>query len=280
MYADLQGERASIGLALAEYRTTAKFVGDTLSEIVTLVRYIKKGKITAAFRRLIKEHPEWKVTTSTLPSVGKTIGERWLQWNFAVLPLMGDVSSSIDTLHNKTYRPEDWYISASGHVGFSLPGRVTVKSNSRTVESDTRGGVLTKTRWKVTEPATFAMAQVGFGSRDIFAIAWDIIPFSFVFDWFFHVNRWIKQATATQGMAYVNGFRTIYGSCSTSRVYFSPPGSTLTISGSSGGTTKGFRRSVLTRKPIVGSPSYSGGQDYWHLTTSASLLAQLTITKQ
>jgi hypothetical protein len=275
MFSDLSGDRASIGLALAEYRKTAAFIGDTLTDISTLIRDIKRGQFSKAFRKIVSKHPS-KITSRNFKKVGKTVSERWLQWNFAVKPLMGDVSSSIEVISKRTWSPEDFYLSASGRSSYTIPGVTTSTSRSTSVDSAATCGVLVKGYWRVTQPELFALSTLGLGPADLAAIAWDVVPFSFVFDWFFHVNTWINQLTATQGLTYVNGFRTVRFKQSFYKTETHAPGSDVWYSASSSGSAKGMIRYALPR-PTFAYPRYSGGQSYWHLITSASLLGVLSI---
>jgi hypothetical protein len=54
-------------------------------------------------------------------------------------------------------------------------------------------------------PAATA-AQLGFGLSDAALFAWELTPFSFVFDWFIDVGTWIEELSSLQGIKVLAGF--------------------------------------------------------------------------
>lgn len=195
-YSDLREGKLSLGLELSQARQTASFIGALIKDTATVLRAIKTGRFTREAKRLITRYDVQKKKRSFDPS--GTFANRWLEYQFAAKPLMGLVSDSIDRYTTDT-RWDRLGVYAKGlHKSKDSNKRGTV---SYTTQDTTWEHVARYHLYcNVTSPTLFTLNSVGMGYRDVAAIIWDIIPYSFVLDWFLPVSRWLNAYAVQQGL--------------------------------------------------------------------------------
>jgi hypothetical protein len=101
-------------------------------------------------------------------------------------------------------------------------------------------------------------------------VAWEIIPFSFVADWFLPVGKFLSHLTATSGLVFVNGYKAIRN-VSTEEIIYKGNGTTTVIGGLrygpviGGGTMSRFRmdqvRVKLDAFPAPQFPNFRDPRD-------------------
>lgn len=122
----------------------------------------------------------------------------WLEYSFGWVPLYSDIY----TILNKTFEPPSLKVKA-------------VHKSDRTIDIHRRSntydqvGIKTyKTRVTCTAdvqvdvPALAAISQYGLNNPA--AVAWELVPYSFVVDWFLPVGDYIEQMGATAGLKVSN----------------------------------------------------------------------------
>jgi len=144
-------------------------------------------------------------------SINRNLSGLHLNWNFGWKPFIGDLQKLWNTLNSVQQAVEDWN---------NRTGKPLVRHYSFPIERQSFGGTFNyggnSTRpctWTATWsravtahakylPLPFRVAPglgrdirgfmqgLGVGLRP--SVAWELLPFSFVVDWFFNVGRWIQ----------------------------------------------------------------------------------------
>lgn len=118
----------------------------------------------------------------------------------------------------------------------------------------------------------FARTVKGLMDWDLFPAftnIWDIIPYSFVVDWFADVEGFLSAYDTHTYLSVLNVFSALYTYKKVWRAYF--PGCALC--GDGGVTVSHFRR-WSTPKLIEPTPHFSGGQPLSHIPEGAALIIQ------
>lgn len=171
---------------MAEAGKTIDFLGNTLVKVTRLARRARKLE----FRR-IKE------------SMSKSeFRDRYMELRYAVRPLIFDVNGIIKALKKpqgtrlrRTYRGKDSTSLFNSDVLLSRPyfhglAAVDVKRSVRW-EVSARAGVLCDVD---------ISALTAFGHEKIAESAWELVPFSFIVDWFANVGKTIGAWTPNAGV--------------------------------------------------------------------------------
>lgn len=200
----------SLGVDGAEIGQSFGMITSTVGKITKAYAAIKRGNIGSALHHILGYHPRKRIPKSAwnIPSNlrgkrsgahSKSISERlkagalspanaWLEVTYGWKPLINSVygvaSAVTDGLRNTS---SDVIRIAAGATeqlagtGYSADGRVW----KTTISGICRAGVVLKVR--VTNIATRIAAALGLINP--FTIAWELVPFSFVVDWFLPIGR-------------------------------------------------------------------------------------------
>lgn len=257
-------ERIILGM---EYINERKSFWRTLRSFVNVLYDIYESCKKRKFKNLRKYLPrERKWSTKR---VEMTFHEKWLGYHFALKPIMDDI---FRYLHRETERDGSFgrvRVKGSEMQKEYLNGSLAAGDYSCLYESSCRTTYVAQ-----VDIASAVSAAANYVGLDPSKFLWDILPFSFVIDWFFNVGAWL-DALARPGYS--------IRSCSTTRTqrnvwdesavctYKSYPDVTYSTFGS------GIRRQRCYIRRSLHQPritlAWAGGVDSaWRAITSMSLL--------
>lgn len=161
----------------------------------------------------------------TIHSATKATANAWLEYRYGWRPLLGDAESIIDAVHSSR--------SAAFGGGRGLVARGGARMSREMVTTHTfapgtvpsMGEAQCSVRWQKTLTANAGVwyelkprtssddlaAKLGLRVRDIPATIWELVPWSFVADWFINVGDWIEAVTPNPDV-------TVKGSWVTSKI--------------------------------------------------------------
>lgn len=153
-------------------------------------------------QRYYKKHPRQHF--DLINGIPKTAADRWLQYRYGIGPMLGDLNATheylytswADFLHKNDivvkYREKrETYVSTytnSDNFGI-ITGRSTIKAQFIS-------------RFYIGNQAAHVARKTGFSPAELASAAWELIPWSFVFDWFLDVGGYINAASATAGLVH------------------------------------------------------------------------------
>lgn len=128
---------------------------------------------------------------------------------------------------------------------------------------------------------------VAFGLNNPAAIAWELVPFSFVVDWFLPIGDLINSLTDFSGLEFHDGWISGYHRhdwnirMSPGNAYSSGGVSytTLGVSGASEATEFDFSRTKLTSFPAFPFPEFKDPRSFAHAASAIALLQSLFLRK-
>lgn len=105
------------------------------------------------------------------------------------LPVYGECHATATSYHSKRYPDSDRGVDVSDQVDAKVRVRV--------------GG-----RFALTNHTMYSLAQCGVANP--IATAWDLVPLSFVFDWWWNLGRYLEQFSDFYGLKIEDAYRTVY----------------------------------------------------------------------
>lgn len=193
--ASMKGDHVNLGVAYAERNRTAKLVGDTAIQLAKSVKDLRHGNVRSAMRRL-------GITGKKGEPRGASVPSKWLELQYGWKPMLSDVYGACSELSNRD--KEDWRISALGK-SYSLTNH-KVTRNLNWANTGNHGGSTTAEvrRWAKCRidalpqnEAKISLASVGVTNP--LTIAWELVPFSFVVDWFLPIGGYLDGLDAMLG---------------------------------------------------------------------------------
>lgn len=182
----LNSGRVNYGNSVAEANTTLRHLGGALKDLSKAYFALKRGDVGAMARALGKK-----------PHRGSSPANAWLEYQYAWKPLFQDIHGAVDDLTQ------------------GLPKRGAYFSVVRNVRKDASSGdVVVNPRYTVTGSGSYSIrckvyARMGneqlanlstMGLVNPLAVAWELMPYSFVVDWVLPVGNVLNAITAPMGL--------------------------------------------------------------------------------
>lgn len=183
-------QKVNVAVAFAEASKTANLVLSSANRIYSAYRAFRKGQLGIVAREL-----------AISP---KKVHTNWLEYKYGWMPLLMDVKGSAELLAQHHFgRPIHFTVSASERVDMAR----TVKEDaswfspgSYSINSASGSKVYKVKLWCViSNPHLSVLQQMGLTNPAL--VAWELVPFSFVFDWFMSIGDYLKGLTALHGIS-------------------------------------------------------------------------------
>lgn len=224
-FAKAQQGDFNLSTFLAEAPESIKMAANIIGGAALILRGIKRGRLRDIRRGVDLVLGSGAASHATRKSVTeRRSSSAWLQWQYGIAPLLSDISAIQKTVSNGLDQPNK-FISTSSTVkspytGEDLSSRPKSNSWSKCCpkfELKTNISVRTKVRYRISSPWLKALSDLGLTNPLL--TGWEMIPFSFVLDWFIPVGTWLSALNTNLGLEYVSGFTTIQGYSSVSATF-------------------------------------------------------------
>lgn len=211
----------NIAQDFVQFRQTTDMVASTASRIYRSVSALRKGNIPLAHYHLIHGTPRHNPISKRL-SASKPLASNWLELQYGWKPLLQDIEGSMRSLaHYVQDRPfiRTVRVSANSEDQISWPVEFRNQASDGTGipaawPAIGHGYRLTQctsrlvVRFSLQDNLKALMSQTGFTSP--VNLAWEILPYSFVVDWFLPVGPYLESFSAFEGMIFLDGSRTSF----------------------------------------------------------------------
>lgn len=254
-----------IGQFLGELPSSMKMIASTAITVLRAYRAARRGKFSEVASLLgVKK-------VSDLP---KGIANGWLAYKFGWLPLITDVYNMHGAIKKQLNRPA--LKTVKGRAVTSLMYSTPYRAGVTLKGIDVRKGCQIGVTYRVSNETLAALNALGLINP--LSLAWELLPMSFVVDWFIPVGSFLESLSAPVGLTFLHGYvtRYAYGDIEYTWTEPTPAGYTRTSGGVFTGNVKsfGFARVPLVSFPLgklwVQPATLSNSQ----MTTLGALLAQ------
>lgn len=185
---DVKGESSSLGVSLAESREGFNMIANRIIKTRRAYQDLRRGNFRGFLRQLSVD-PKRKHRSVIRTASGEASG-LWLEYWFGWSPLCKDIFDTAVTL--STPHVTTWY-ACKGTASKALPQQEAGVGNgyeNRLMTASGRGFWRQGAQFRVTSENAFLANRLGLVNP--VAIAWELVPFSFVVDWFAKVGNWIE----------------------------------------------------------------------------------------
>jgi len=196
--ANLQENRVSYGASIGEGRATAEGVAKLSIEMLNAYKAFKRGFGIQWLKQSVGD---------------RKIAEKYLEFVYGWQPTMADIYSGAKILAEG--------IAGEGYT-YTVEGRARASFKQEYPNYDLHsylwecvGGTRVSYTVKITDGGVYAAE--GLGLINPVEVAWELVPFSFVVDWFVPVGSVLSTLTATSGLELASGYITNWSQTSISK---------------------------------------------------------------
>jgi hypothetical protein len=191
------GSDFNLGVTLGESHQTLKFIGDSALRVAKSLKFVKRGNFAAAYSALSgNQH---------LPGT-KRVASNYLEYTYALTPLLLDVHSGAQFLAHHLNTPQHIVV------------RVSQSRRYYVEQSPGYTGAYPMRSWKSSCKSIKAIlrekdvAQLA-GLTDPASIAWELMPWSFVVDWFVPIGDYLQARALVNGIrgTFVTSYKSVVG---------------------------------------------------------------------
>lgn len=217
----------------AEMHKTVNSVAKTATKLYTAIRALKHGDFlgfttalgvtseskggkkrfdkkyaAARGRNLARDSRRYSFnTTETATRLNSFWSETWLEYKYAWKPLLKDVFDHAKALAELNIAHQNVLRRASGKAKTSRAGTEGFDGGTGgfnwTKTSEVQRFAKVTVYYKLQNGQLNTFIQLGIDNP--MEVAWELVPFSFVADWFIPVGEYLRNLTATNGLVFYAG---------------------------------------------------------------------------
>lgn len=128
------------------------------------------------------------------------LSHHWLEWEFGWRPLLKDIRDGAELLAESiaTYKEPHGVISASARA---RNVEITRNGSGPAIQVKTKFtghfGCSLKAKYRLDDERRYALSKTGISNPML--LSWELLPYSFVVDWFLPVGNYLSSLTAQDG---------------------------------------------------------------------------------
>lgn len=211
----VRGDTSALGTAALEGRETFEMVANRVTGLYRAYKALRKGD----FRRFLRElscDPKRK-HRSTVRTASNEASGIWLEYWFGWSPTVQDIGSAAMALG---VNPVLASVRERGTSGFHIQEvrSISINGNARQHSTVVHGLVRQGAEFRLTNENLFLASRLGLVNP--VAIAWELVPFSFVVDWFTKFGSYLEGFTDLAGLQVVRPWSTSFAKIDTVGEYW------------------------------------------------------------
>lgn len=211
----VKGDTSSLAVAAAEGRETFEMVAKRVTGLYRAYKSLRKGDFKQFLRELSVD-PKRK-HRSLVRSASNEASGLWLEYWFGWSPTVQDFGSAAMAL---SVNPVLASVVERSGASFILSEKSVTVGNvaRRTITQSGRGIVRHGARFTLINENLFLANRLGLINPML--VAWELVPFSFVVDWFTKFGTYIESFTDLAGLAVNDEWSTQYARVHQQGSYF------------------------------------------------------------
>jgi len=203
-----------LGVALGEYKQTAEFISKGMIKVGRALRDVRRGRFGSAMRHLTGSSQK-----DTWRDVPRAAANTWLGITYGLKPLLNDIYGAI-TAYEKSLKPRPILRTVLGsskyEVSVEAADAAPTVAYARTFQAS--GICRAQITYSIDNPLLYTLDQLGLTNPA--SIAWELVPYSFVVDWFLPIGDYLQNMQPPKGTVFVEGFYSAHVKGETSSRYW------------------------------------------------------------
>ena len=202
--------QAELGVSLAEGHEAIRMIVGRAKRLGSAYTALRRGQFKT-FLYFLGTRPK-KRHENTRWTRPKDAASLWLEYWLGWAPMIGDIYNCLNVLTGSAF----WkpiVLRGKGSAPFVnsyYTPKATIKNYGSRTDYEVKGRVKVElgTTIEIVNPNHFLLNQLGLVNP--LAIAWAVVPFSFIVDWFLNVGKVLNGMTDFVGVSQSNSYTTRY----------------------------------------------------------------------
>lgn len=187
-----RNSKFNAGVTIGEGRESLALVGSTLLQLSRAVRDLSKGNLRGALTNLTHV-PRGFRRRARNQLERRNLSGAWLELRYGWRPLLNDIYNLTEAIKLEGRQGIIRSSSKNEDLSYSYKGPYFIEATDKLVANEKRLHMKVVVshapsfleRWGLTDPAT---------------IAWELVPYSFVVDWFLPIGNYLQSLHAVSAM--------------------------------------------------------------------------------
>lgn len=196
---DVHAATAQLGADFAERKQSINALTARTLQLARAARALRRGRVLDFFKEL-------GIKRRTVRKSASDMGQVWLEYSYGWKPLVEDIYSAVNVLQ----RPFPFKVAKGRAQGKcsatvwhpNLPWSTGYDEYTWSImyQIQARVSVSNWVAWRANE----------LGLINPLSVAWEVVPFSFVVDWFIPIGNYLQNLTDFVGLNLEHAFNTLY----------------------------------------------------------------------
>lgn len=194
----------------AERDQTINLIASTARKIAASYSALRRGNIVDAGKVLTGIRPSRRIRRGfrVETDADRAAAQAWLEMQYGWVPLLSDIKGAVEAL-NDGIQSDLKLIRSSGKG--SAKEFYTIESagpngSRATTKVETEYQVKYTSFHRIRAQATSMSTSLGL--QNPLSLAWELVPYSFVVDWFLPIGEYLHSLDATAGLQFATGSKT------------------------------------------------------------------------
>lgn len=198
----IKDAKFNLSIFAAEFKKTVGTLAGATQDLIGVYRNVKRGNFKGATKYF---RPADRKGNRKGKFSSKDAAGRWLELQYGWQPIINDIAGAYAYIMENHEKLMTYSVSANFKE--AVPKHTIFSSrNGDLLEAEGSRGFRTKVHYLIDLPALRESSRLGL--LNPLQVGWDLIPFSFVVDWFVPVANMLEALDATVGTRFISGTRT------------------------------------------------------------------------
>lgn len=210
----LKNQKVNLGQFIGEFGQARKMFTSTASKIANAALQLKRFNVRGALKALTYEvdHETYRRLVSSArdakikgKSGARYLADNWLQYQYGWKPLLQDTFGACELAYDGI-KSGGIIHTASALSRAAADERITPHNDDSSTlwhKYSWRVEARYNIRYRVTNPGLMTSSSLGL--LNPLSLAWELLPYSFVVDWFVDVGSFLNNLDATSGLEFDSG---------------------------------------------------------------------------
>ncbi|UJQ85214.1 MAG: putative maturation protein [Perrunavirus faecivivens] len=198
----VKNAKFNLSIFAAEFKKSVGTLAAGTRDFIGIYRNVKRGNFKGAIKYF---RPADREGNRKGKFSSKDVAVRWMELQYGWRPIINDIAGAYEYIMENHEKLMTYSVSANFKEAVPKHTIFTGR-NGDILEAEGSRGFRTKVHYLIDLPALRESSRLGL--LNPLQVGWDLLPFSFVVDWFIPVANMLEALDATVGTRFISGTRT------------------------------------------------------------------------